>query len=79
MLFWRTTAATHVTLGLESVEPAPLRLTASIVLAEIARQVGRRKPLPGPPKRMPSYEKALEPAPPGPEVLLVEPKELLDF
>src|SRR5207248_7871549 len=28
------------TLGLEPVESAPLRLTASIVLAEIARQVG---------------------------------------
>jgi SpoU rRNA Methylase family len=64
-------------LGLRPMKNEPLRLTASIVLAEIARQVGRRRPLPGPP-RPPRYEKAIEPAP-GREVLLVEPAELLTF
>jgi tRNA G18 (ribose-2'-O)-methylase SpoU len=74
-------AGRHVTLAsldLQPMEHEPLRLTASIVLAEIARQVGRRRPLPGPPPRVPRYEKAIEPAP-GPEVLLVEPAELLAF
>lgn len=74
-------AAGHVTvasLGLQPMEHEPLRLTASIVLAEIARQVGRRRPVPGPPPRTPRYEKAIEPAP-DPDVLLVDPAELLAF
>jgi hypothetical protein len=69
---------TLASLGLQPVEHEPLRLTASIVLAEIARQVGRRRPLPTPPPRVPRYEKAIEPAA-GPEVLLIEPAELLTF
>jgi tRNA G18 (ribose-2'-O)-methylase SpoU len=74
-------AAEHVTvasLGLQPMEHEPLRLTASIVLAEIARQVGRRRPVPGPPPRAPRWEKAIEPAP-DPNVLLVDPAELLAF
>lgn len=65
-------------LGLRPMEHEPLRLVASIVLAEAARQVGRRRPLPVPPPRGPRYEKAIEPEP-GAEVLLIEPAELLDF
>ena len=71
----------HVTvasLGLQPMEHEPLRLTASIVLAEIARQVGRRRRVPGAPPRAPRYEKAIEPVP-GPEVLLVDPADLLAF
>ena len=67
-------AGRHVTvpsLGLEPMEHEPLRLTASIVLAEIARQVGRRRPVAGPPRRVPRYEQAIEPAPCA-EVLLVD-------
>jgi hypothetical protein len=67
-----------VSLGLRPAELAPLRLIASIALAEVSRQVGRRRPLPGPPPRAPRYEKAIE-LEPGAEVLLVEPDELLDF
>lgn len=66
------------TLGLEPVTSAPLRLIASIVLAEIARQVGRRHPTPAPAARGPRYEKALVPIPTG-EVLLVEVSDLLAF
>lgn len=64
-------------LGLEPGE-SPLRLVASIALAEIARQVGRRRPVPVAPRRAPRYEKALELVLAG-EVLLVEPTALLDF
>jgi tRNA G18 (ribose-2'-O)-methylase SpoU len=74
-------ASRHFAIASLDLQPArsePLRLTASIVLAEIARQVGRRRPVPGAPPRAPRYEKAIEPAP-GPEVLLVEPAELLAF
>jgi tRNA G18 (ribose-2'-O)-methylase SpoU len=73
-----TTRARVATLGLEPVTPAPLRLIASIILAEIARQVGRRHPTPGPAPRGPRYEKALVPMPAG-EVLLVELPDLLGF
>ena len=66
------------TLGLEPVRAAPLRLVASILLAEIARQVGRRHPLPGLEPRGPRYEKVLAPMPAG-EVLLVELAYLLEF
>jgi tRNA G18 (ribose-2'-O)-methylase SpoU len=65
-------------LQLEPIERAPLRLVASIVLAEIARQVGRRRPAPGPRPRAAKYEKALELAPAG-DVLLVEPYRLLEY
>jgi tRNA G18 (ribose-2'-O)-methylase SpoU len=74
-------AAWHVTvasLGLQPMEHEPLRLTASIVLAEIARQVGRRRPAPGVPPRAARYEKAIEPVT-GPCVLLVDPTDLLAF
>ena len=67
-----------VSLGLKPMEHEPLRLTASIVLAEIARQVGRRRPVPGAPPRAPRYEKAIEPVP-GLEVLLVDPADLVAF
>jgi tRNA G18 (ribose-2'-O)-methylase SpoU len=66
------------TLDLEPIEPPPLRLIASIVLAEIARQVGRRRPVPGPAPRAPRYRKVLELASDG-DVILVEPSHLLDF
>jgi tRNA G18 (ribose-2'-O)-methylase SpoU len=66
------------TLDLEPVEDPPLRLVASIALAEIARQVGRRHRVPGPAARGPRYEMALELIPGG-EVVLVEPSELLAF
>jgi len=71
----------HVTvasLGLQPMQHEPLRLTASIALAEIGRQVGRRRPVPGPPPRAPRYEKAMDAAP-DPDVLLVDPAELLAF
>ena len=73
-----TTRARIATLGLEPATSAPLRLIASIILAEIARQVGRRHPTPGPVPRGPRYEKALMPMPAG-EVLLVELSDLLAF
>jgi hypothetical protein len=66
------------TLGLEPVDPPPQRLIASIVLAEIARQVGRRRPVPGTKPRVPRYEKSLELVPAG-EVMLVDPSDLLRF
>ncbi|TMF60555.1 MAG: RNA methyltransferase [Chloroflexi bacterium] len=66
------------TLGLESVGPAPLRLIASILLAEIARQVGRRRPVPGIAPRPPKFEKGLELIPAG-EILFIEPSALLEF
>jgi len=73
-----TTRARIATLGLEPATSAPLRLIASIILAEIARQVGRRHPTPGPVPRGPRYKKALMPMPAG-EVLLVELSDLLAF
>jgi tRNA G18 (ribose-2'-O)-methylase SpoU len=74
-------AGRHVavaSLGLQPMGSEPLRLTASIALAEIARQVGRRRPVPEAPPRAPRYEKAIELVP-GPEVLLVDPADLLAF
>jgi len=66
-------------LGLELVERAPLRLVASIALAEIARQVGRRRRVPGrPAPRVPTYDTALEVIA-GEETLLVDPSELLGY
>jgi tRNA(Leu) C34 or U34 (ribose-2'-O)-methylase TrmL len=67
------------TLGLVPMEHAPLRLVASIGLAEIARQVGRRRPTPGrPAPRPPTYEIALELASAG-ETRLVDPSELIAY
>ena len=67
------------TLDLVPTSRAPLRLVASIVLAEIARQVGRRRPTPGrPAPRPPTYETALELASPS-ETRLVDASELLAY
>jgi hypothetical protein len=67
------------TLDLVPMSRAPLRLVASIVLAEIARQVGRRRPTPGrPAPRPPTYETALELASPS-QTRLVDPSELLAY
>lgn len=67
------------TLDLVPVPRVPLRLVSSIVLAEIARQVGRRQPTPGrPAPRPPTYEIALELASPS-ETRLVDPSELLAY
>jgi hypothetical protein len=67
------------TLALEEVERAPLRLVASILLAEIARQVGRRRPTPGKPApRAPTYETALELAS-STDMRLVDPEDLIAF
>lgn len=67
------------TLDLERVERTPLRLVASILLAEIARQVGRRRAMPGRPgSRAPTYDSAIPLVPAG-EVLFLEAAQLLDF
>ena len=67
------------TLDLVHAERPPLRLVASIVLAEIARQVGRRRPTPGrlAPRR-PGYEAVLDLARAG-EVREVDLHALLAF
>ena len=66
-------------LGLEPVTSPPLRLVASIVLAEVSRQVGRRRPAPGgPAPRRPTYDAALALAP-GDDVLEVALSELLAY
>jgi len=51
----------HVTtLGLEAVGRVPLRLVSSIMMAEVARQVGARKRLPfRPTARPPTYQRGL--------------------
>jgi len=67
------------TLDLKTFEDPPLRLVASIALAEIARQVGRRRRIAGKPAvRAPRYEFAVRLAAAG-DVLFVEPSRLLDF
>jgi len=67
------------TLDLVPTPRPPLRLVASIVLAEIARQVGRRRPTPGrPAPRPPTYETALDLASPS-ETRLVDASELLAY
>lgn len=67
------------TLDLEPTEHAPLRLVASIAMAEIARQVGRRRPLPGRPEpRVPTYDKAI-PLAADDDVLLLDEPELLAY
>ena len=68
------------TLGLASGGPAPLRITASIALAEIARQVGSAvKPPPSAPPRTPVYERELAPADIGDDDILLAPETLLDY
>ncbi|MFN7972999.1 MAG: TrmH family RNA methyltransferase [Acidobacteriota bacterium] len=66
-------------LGLEPVERPPLRLVASILLAEISRQVGRRLP---PPRREvrvpPAYDMALL-LEPGGRSIAVDQSELLAY
>ncbi len=65
------------TLGLEP-GPSPLRLVASIALAEISRQVGRPRAAPGGRPASPRYERSigLEPAA---RPILVDTSELLAF
>lgn len=67
------------TLGLRPAGCAPLRLVASIALAEIARQTGRpagRGPAPAP--RWPVYQREVKLAASG-ELLILDPAELLDY
>lgn len=67
------------TLGLRPAGCAPLRLIASIALAEIARQTGRpagRGPAPAP--RWPVYERQVKLAANG-ELLILDPAVLLDY
>src|SRR5262249_10368095 len=66
------------TLGLHTNGPVSLRLSASIVLAEIARQVGRRRPVPGKKPQAPRYQRAVELVSQG-EAIEITPSELLDF
>ena len=64
-------------LGLEPVALPPLRLVASIVLAEIARQVGRPATAPRV-SRAPRYDRELKLVADG-EMLLIEPEQLLAY
>jgi hypothetical protein len=66
------------TLGLEPVQSPPQRLVASIALAEIARQVGRRHPVPGVRRPSPRYKKAVELVL-SREFTIVDPSDLLRF
>jgi hypothetical protein len=67
-------------LGLQSVAGPPLRLVASIALAEIARQVGRRRPMPGrPAPRLPVYEAAIPLEPGEEDVFVLEAGRLLEY
>jgi tRNA C32,U32 (ribose-2'-O)-methylase TrmJ len=69
----------EASLGLEAVVEPPLRLIASIVLAEVARQVGQ--PATRPPARVsrgPRYDRELELVADG-EMLLIEPEQLLAY
>jgi SpoU rRNA Methylase family len=76
------TAADRVqvaTLGLRQADSAPLRLVASIALAEIARQVGRPasgKPVPA--RRPPVYELDVDLVADG-ELLMLDPDLLLSY
>ncbi|MBI5289624.1 MAG: hypothetical protein HY873_11695 [Chloroflexi bacterium] len=68
------------TMSLEPVDHVPLRLTASILLAEVARQVGRRMPERGrPAPRRPAYETGISLGDRDEVVILVEPAELLSY
>jgi hypothetical protein len=67
------------TLGLRPTGCAPLRLIASIALAEISRQAGRpaeRGPAPTP--RWPAYRREVKLAAAG-ELLILDPAELLGY
>lgn len=67
------------TLGLRPADCAPLRLVASIALAEIARQAGRPAGrAPAPASRWPAYEREVKLAASG-ELLILDPAELLDY
>ena len=67
-------------LRLEPVLSPPLRLVASILLAEVSRQVGRRRPVPGEPApRAPRYDAALRLLLPEHEVVSVESAALLAY
>jgi len=66
-------------LRLEPIVSPPLRLVASILLAEVSRQVGRRRPVPGKPApRPPRYDAALRLLP-ADDVVSVEAAELLAY
>jgi hypothetical protein len=66
-------------LRLEPISSPPLRLVASIALAEVSRQVGRRRAVPGrPAPRAPRYDAALRLLPEH-EVRPLEPGELLAY
>jgi tRNA(Leu) C34 or U34 (ribose-2'-O)-methylase TrmL len=68
------------TMSLEPVGHVPLRLTASILLAEATRQVGRRTSGRGrPTPRRPAYESAIPLRDRDEVVVLVEPAELLSY
>ena len=70
-----------VTLGLAAGRPAPLRIVASIALAEIARQVGSGlAPVPPARGRAPRYEDELTPAvADDADVLWLSSETLLDY
>lgn len=66
-------------LGLTPMVSAPLRFVASITLAEIARQVGRRRRgPPGAPTRPPKFAAAVKLRSPE-EVLFLDPSTLLTY
>lgn len=66
-------------LDLHATEEPPLRLAASILLAEISRQVGSRRRRPGvPPTRPPTYDAAISLVS-SEEVLVLEPPQLLRY
>jgi tRNA G18 (ribose-2'-O)-methylase SpoU len=66
-------------LGLQPVPDPPLRLVASVLMAEVSRQVGRRRPVPGQPApRAPRYDAALE-LTPGLDAVAIDASELLMY
>jgi tRNA G18 (ribose-2'-O)-methylase SpoU len=66
-------------LSLETAAATPLRIVASIALAEIARQVGQPAARPREPaSRGPRYNRDLKLVADG-EMLLIEPDQLLDY
>jgi tRNA C32,U32 (ribose-2'-O)-methylase TrmJ len=67
-----------VTLGLAESERAQLRLTSSIAMAEIARQIGRSRKAAAPRPPSPRYRATLEAGLQG-EVLVVDERELLCY
>lgn len=66
------------TLGLRPNGYEPQRLVASIVMAEIARQVGRRHPVKGAAPRRSRYERGLSLAPGG-DVTFIDHADLLMY